>query len=263
MYISYYDESGDDGYPRYSSPIFVLSVLYFHHLDWQSLYDSVIDFRRQLKIDHRFPVKLEMHSRFFLLNKNPFKHLGYAERERLEIFGKFCTFIGSLNLRIINTAIIKTSIHNQQYEVLDMALKLSIQRIENDLNLAKNPNNKFLVITDEGRVGKMRRTTRRMQKINYIPSKFSSRSYRREIVSLIEDPLPKNSKESYFIQLADVVAQVVYYHSLLSKSVGTLPNRLAKFVTAQTLRGWLVELEPSLNKAAAPADSYGIKYHPT
>ncbi len=37
MYIAYYDESGDDGYPRYSSPLFVLSVTYLHYLNWKDV----------------------------------------------------------------------------------------------------------------------------------------------------------------------------------------------------------------------------------
>lgn len=31
MYIAYYDESGDDGFPAYSSPLFVLTALYPEH----------------------------------------------------------------------------------------------------------------------------------------------------------------------------------------------------------------------------------------
>ena len=209
MQIAYYDEAGDDGFPNYSSPVFVLTSLYLHHLNWKDTYERVLSFRNYIKAAYGMPIKLEMHARQFLLNKKPYTDFRFVDKARLEIFSKFCEFIGSLDLRIINVAIIKTLIRNTGYQILDTSLKFSVQRIENDLNPEINPNEKFMVITDEGRVGKMRKTTRRIQRINYIPSKFSSGSYRREIRTLIEDPLPKNSKESYFIQFADVFAFVV------------------------------------------------------
>lgn len=53
-----------------------------------------------------------------------------------------------------------------------------------------------MIISDEGRVSKMRDTARMLQRINYIPSQFNYASYQKEIKTLIEDPLPKNSKES-------------------------------------------------------------------
>ncbi len=263
MHFAYYDEAGDDGFPQYSSPIFVLTTLYLHHLNWKDTYEAILAFRRDLKDDFAFPVKLEMHSRYFLLNKRPYKRFDFDEHVRVEIFGRFCELVGALDLRIVNVAILKPLIKNPTYQVLDTSLKFSVQRLENDLDPEKNPNAKFLIITDTGRVGKMRKTTRRIQRINYIPSKFSSQPYRREIRAMVEDPLPKDSKESYFIQLADVVAQVVYYHSLLSKSIAALPNRLRTFVDAALLAKWLDAIKPSLNLQAAGDDAYGIRFHPT
>jgi len=71
MFVAYDDESGDDGCPQYSSPIFVLSALYLHHLDWQDIYGRIVTFRRRLKKDFDFPVKLEMHTKYFLPDKRP------------------------------------------------------------------------------------------------------------------------------------------------------------------------------------------------
>ena len=38
MYVSYFDESGDDGYPLYSSELFVLTSIYFDSDFWQENY---------------------------------------------------------------------------------------------------------------------------------------------------------------------------------------------------------------------------------
>jgi hypothetical protein len=71
----------------------------------------------------------------------------------------------------VTTAVIKPWIKQSNFDVLDKALSYSINRIEKDLSICQK--NRFLIITDEGRVAKMRTTTRRMQKVNYIPSFFS------------------------------------------------------------------------------------------
>jgi len=156
------------------------------------------------------PVKWEIHTTHLLLNKKPYIALPLPASKRVRIIDLCCELIASLNLKIVNTVIVKPRIQNSDYEVLDTALKYSVQRVENDLEPSLHPENNFMIITDRGRVEKMRRTTRRIQRYNPIPSIFSTGVYQQEIQSLIEDRLPKDSRESYFIQLADMVAYIVY-----------------------------------------------------
>lgn len=262
MRIAYCDESGDDGYPLYSSPFFVLSTLYIHYLAWKECIEKIGYFRKQLKEDYDFPVKMEMHTRHFLADKDPFRRMNFSNKDKLKIVGLFSQLIGSLNIRFINTVIVKPRILKPNYNVLDTSLKYTIQRIENDLNLPSNPNERFLIITDEGRVGKMRSTTRRIQRFNFIPSKYSNTSYRQEIRSMIEDPLPKNSQQSYFIQLCDLVSYIIYLYSIQLCSIGSFPNRIANYVTETELTQWLEYMKPVFNLKAAPDNEFGVLYHP-
>lgn len=167
MQIAYYDESGDDGYPTYSSDFFVLSTIYLHYLNWDPIFDTIINFRRELKSSFGLPVRAEMHTRHFLLNKNPFRKYNISVDIRVSIVDLFCDLIANLDFKIINVVIVKPRIQKMNYPVLDNALTYSIQRIENDLNPAHNPQEKFMIITDPGRVGKMRKTSRRIQRINF------------------------------------------------------------------------------------------------
>jgi len=262
MHIAYYDESGDDGYPHYSSPLFAISTVYLHYLNWQPTYEALRDFRRSLKVSHRIPVKWEFHTRNFILNKKPYRSLALADPDRLSVIDAFCDLIADLDVRIINVVIVKPLITHPGYKVLDTALKYSVQRIENDLDPAQNPQSRFLIVTDPGRVGKMRTTTRRIQRINYIPSKFGASSYRREIRSLIEDPLPKESKESYFIQLADLVATITSLYGANLHVPTHRHGRLPTGVTPAKVFDWLERMKPSLNLKASGGDPYGVKFHP-
>ena len=262
MHIVYYDESGDDGFPRYSSNFFILSAIYLHYLNWQSTFEEIKNFRRVLKDSFGIPVKEEIHTKQFLLNKNPYRAMGLSVQQRLKIVGLFCDLIANLEVKIINIAIVKPRIKNPKYNVLDTALTYSIQRIENDLNPTRNPQQRFMVISDFGRVGVMRQTTRRIQRINFIPSRFGERAYRREIKSLIEDPLPKDSKESYFIQLADLVSYIVNLYSIDTQGIGQYSNRLKPFLTPTIVQNWMERLQPSLNLQASSRDPYGVVYYP-
>jgi hypothetical protein len=262
MYISYYDEAGDDGYPKYSSPIFVLSACYLHYLNWKETYQSIRAFRGRLKADFGIPVKMELHTKPFILNKNPYRELGLSEEHRIEIIDHFCDLISALKLKFLNVVIVKKRIKLESYNVMDKALTYSIQRIENDLNPRQHPENKFMILTDPGRVGKMRSISRRLQSINYIPSKFGPEAYRQEIQSLIEDPLEKESRESYFIQLCDLVAFVVYSYALLDTKSGKLHGRTPAKINAKRVKNWMERLKPSLNLQASGDNEYGLVMHP-
>jgi len=68
--------------------------------------------------------------------------------------------------------------------------------------------------------------TRKIQRINIIPSKFIG-CYRKEIKLTIENPLPKKSQESYFIQMCDFVAFIIYLYGIKKFSNGNWSGRLS------------------------------------
>jgi len=262
MNIAYFDEAGDDGFPSYSSPIFVLSAVYMDYLDWEHCFEGIRQFRAQLKARWAMPMKWEIHTKNFLLNKNPFRSLNIPATDRIGILSELCDLIGALEVRIVNVGIVKPRIRNVDYKVLDTAFSYSIQRVENDLNPTANPTARFMIISDEGRIGPMQRTARRIRRFNPIPSKFGPGLYRREIRTLIEDPLAKDSKRSYFIQMADTTASVAYLYCLLTSGTASLSNRAAQLISHKTVLDWMERLKPSLNLAASQADPYGVVMYP-
>lgn len=251
MYLAYYDESGDDGYPSYSSSLFILTASYLHYLNWNETFETIQRFRQQLKADFGIPVKIEFHTKYFLLNKKPYRQLVIDDDSRILILDLFCDLIGQLDIRIVNVVINKTRITTAKYSVLDRALTYSVQRIENDFRKS-DPAKRFMIITDEGRAGKMRKTTRKIQKINFIPSKlFAGETYRQEINLLIEDPLPKSSKESHFIQISDLIAFIVFLYATQKWGDGKFHNRLPETIDNAKILDWMERLKGSLNTEAS------------
>ncbi|AEE98057.1 DUF3800 domain-containing protein [Mahella australiensis] len=269
MYLVYCDESGDDGYPYYSSELFVLTSIYMHDLSWKQNYDKMVNFRRKLKRDYGFPIKLEFHTKAFLTDKKPYRQFNWTENEKKQILYDLFNFIASLDIKIINTIINKKKIISPDYRVLETAVTYGTQRIENDLNqycdkcvydnICSECN--FLIITDEGRIGKMRKVTRKIQKINYIPSKYGN-PYHKEVKRIIEDLLPKNSKESYFLQVSDAIAYIVYLHVLINFNKGKLPNRVANKININDIANLLGIIRNRINFKAGPQNEFGLVIYP-
>lgn len=261
MYLLYYDESGDDGWPG-SAHLFVLSGLYLHEHKWRDVFAKLLNLRRQLKADFGLPVRVEMHAKPFLLNKSPYCDFQFDDQTRVRVVDRFCDVLANLpGVQIVNVVINKVNVRDQNYDVLDRALTYSVQRVENDLR-KNHPNDRFLIITDPGRIGAMRKTVRRIQRINPIPSMFSGASYRQEIALVVEDPLQKDSKESYFIQLCDLVAYIVSLHVRAVLGVAGYPRRLPALVNEAKVRGWMTAIRPALNRKAARGDEFGLVIYP-
>jgi hypothetical protein len=261
LFVTYLDESGDDGYPRYSSPLFVLTCAYLRDDQWRDTFDRLRAFRARLRANWGIPVKWELHAKYFILGKKPFTALGLSEAQRIQVVDEYCEEIAKSSLRVVNVVINKTKISTPRYEVLDRALNYLIQRVENDILRNRVPDN-FIVITDPGRVGKMTSTSRKMVRHNYIPSQYGSYAYKQLLKRMLEDPLPKDSKESYFIQVADLVAYIVYMHKLLELGAGVLGGRVPAQINGAKLREWMVSLSPCLNLSASRYDPFGVVCYP-
>lgn len=262
MYIAYFDETGDDGYPKYSSELFVLTSLYMHEEEWKNNYNMIKDFRKQMKTNYNFPVKLEFHTKNFLTDKNPYRIFNWDHDIKRRILCDYFDLISSLNIKIINVVINKLNIKFPDYDVLDKALTYNVQRIENDLTKT-HTSERFLIIIDEGREGKMRKTTRKIQRINFIPSKFTKGQYiRQEIKCLIEDPLPKQSSESYFIQLADLISYIIFLYSLKEFNKKEWANRIRSWLSIDDVICLLNKIKSRLNLEASPDNQFGIVHYP-
>ncbi len=262
MYITYFDETGDDGYPDYSSEIFVLSCFYMNQNHWKTNYEKIYKFRQFVKKEYGLPVKQEFHTTAFITDKNPY-HGKFLREVRREILFKYCELLSKFDIRIINVAIDKLKIKRPKYNVLKNALTYAVQRIENDLNYV-DKDEKFIIITDEGRVGKMRATTREIQRINYIPSMYSHVSYRKEIKKLIEDPLSKHSEESYFIQTVDMISFIIHLYVKANLCIPAIPwgKRIQEVLSPGDEMALLNIFRDKINLKASRSNEYGIVYYP-
>jgi hypothetical protein len=266
MIISYFDESGDDGYPHFSSPFFVMANIYMSDNVWQDNFEKIINARRLLKNAYGIPVKQELHMKEFIQDKGVF-HGKFLPNQRREIIFRYVKLIKTLDLRIINVVINKLKACQKKrinYEVLKNAFSYNIQRLENYIDKDVEDDN-FIIITDEGRLEPMTKIARETRRINFIPSRFNQGvSLQRRIKHLIEDPLAKKSKESYFIQIADFIAYIVYLYALRNIANPNIAwgKRVRQVLNYGDEIKLLEEIKNRLNTKASGRNIYGIVSYP-
>lgn len=259
-YIAYFDETGDDGVTTASSDYFVLTSLYMNGEKWQSNFDKIRICKENLKNMYGFHVAEEIHTKHLLSDKKPYGKYDWTSEQKQEIVKTITKCIAGLDAKIINVIIDKTRFKDENYHVLENALKYNIQRIENDSTGKWN----YIIITDKGRLAPMRKTARSIRAYNPIQSKFSSEYKNQPISNLIEDILEKDSKESYFIQVCDFVSYFVYLYYKTHEKKQTIPNRVGKVIDNEFITRVLATLKRGnvLNLKANSSNSYGLVVYP-
>ena len=113
-YLTYFDETGDDGITTASSDHFILTSIYMPAESWQDNFDKIRELRKDLKEQYGFHISEEMHTKHFLTDKNPYRKYNWTKEEKQEIIVAFIKMIGELNLKIINVIIDKTKIKKRR-----------------------------------------------------------------------------------------------------------------------------------------------------
>lgn len=259
-YIVYCDETGDDGLNTKSSNVFILTSLYMPASSWQKNFNIMKSCRKTLKNKYGFHISQEMHTKNFLSDKGEYRNYNWSNEQKKEILNYFSASITRMDLSIVNVIIDKNNIATNNYPILENALKYNIQRIENTLSDDCN----FLMITDQGRIGPMRKTARAIRAFNPIQSQIPGYGYRNiPIKHMIEDIMEKNSKESYFIQICDFVSYFVNLYYRIQYKHSGLPNRVGHLITEEDV----ISMMNFLNKKnrfnlKASTNEYGLVIYP-
>ena len=157
-------------------------------------------FRRKLKEDHGIFISKEMHAWKFAAGKGRIADHPIFKPERAEIFRKVMRFIVESKCFVV----VSSCNTNEQY---------AFERLMNRMNrTAASRGQTVLLFFDEGEEAEITRRIRRMRVHNPIPSRFGAwigtgkATKSLPLENFVEDPVFKDSKASYFIQLADFCA---------------------------------------------------------
>jgi len=250
MYLMYVDESGDVGLEGSPTRYFVLSGLVVHELHWHSVYEKLIEFRRNLKAKWGIRLRDEIHASPLLAHPGELARI--PKHERLAILRHYADLLASMPyVNIITVAVDKTS-KTAGTDIFELAWKALIQRFENTLGNdnfpgPKGQKNMGMLFPDRSDEKKLNALMKKMRIYNPIPYRGNGGYRDAPIQFVIEDANFRDSGHSYFIQSIDVVAYLLYQH--LTPST---------YVRKKSANNFFARLDPVLCKVAAPRDPLGI-----
>jgi hypothetical protein len=225
FFIIYIDES-------YDTTRYVYSALIVPAFEWNTVFSEVLSWRQSLWADHKIPTDYELHATKLVGGQG--EPLARRDKDyRAQIFSSAFSMIErNERLKIINGITGNKKNHPLLFEWL-----------MNRVNRYLEKNNAYgVIVCDEGNENRLISLVRKMRKFNLIWSQHNPGEMLDAPLSrIIEDPLFKTSKSSYFVQLADLVA------------FGLLRNE-SEFPTHKVIKSSFDQLDRALVKEAFSRD---------
>ena len=250
----YVDESGDVGLNNSPTSYFVLSAIVVHELRWKETLINLVEFRRMLRDTKGLKLREEIHCTELINRPGELKRI--KRNDRLDIIKKCIDWLNAQQeLNIFSIVVNK---QNRKDDVFEMAWNALTMRFENTIrhnNFSgpRNPDDRGIILSDNTEGEKLRKLIRKMRHFNFIPNPkdfFSEGARNMKLEYVIEDPVFRDSKNSFLHQMNDVLAYCVrqrYEPNAYMKKKGghnfykRLENVVVKKVTSKNEYG-IVEL---------------------
>lgn len=203
--MAYVDESGDTGFgSARSSATFTLGCVLVRAHEWGDVFEDLLAFRKRLRDKFFVPVRAEIKASHLIRGAGPLKSLQLSPTERGLIYRAHFRHMAR-DGRIWAFAVVG---HKEGEasgpQLLESVWQRVLQRLERTSRAWSN--SRVMIVHDEGENPHVRRIARRARRRLSAGSQFGTGSMDVPFTQLIDDPFPKASHESFFLQLADLVA---------------------------------------------------------
>lgn len=240
MELAYIDESGNSGYN--GSHTYTLGCVVVPAAHWPNAFDAFIGFRRLLKQRFGLPIRAEVKANFLVRQGGSFATLKLGDQIRQDIYRMYMRLPVKLHMEVMAVVIDKSQIKNQARDPRDIAWEFLFQRLERRSTMSGTP---IMLVHDEGEELLVRKLARKARRISRPGSAFGIGQLNRPFSLLVDDPVPRDSRQSYFIQLADLAAYAAF-RTIIPPSAkpgrvcpATMWNELggARIAAANSLKG--------------------------
>jgi hypothetical protein len=210
MYLAYVDESGDDGTKRGSSTSYALGCVMIDGADWARTFDQMIAFRRFVRDRFGIPVRAELKANHLLRNGGVLRSRSLSEMARFKLYRSLMRIQPKLEMTTFAVVIDKRAAVKKfatARPTSDVAWEYLLQRLE---RRAHKERTEILVVHDEGDALTIRKRGRKARRAGTAGSSTGIGVLNVPFTRLLDDPVARNSQQSYFIQLADLNAYAAF-----------------------------------------------------
>lgn len=207
--LAYVDESGNTGDPALSgsTAYYSLGCLLVEASQWSATFDAHLTMRRALKTHFAVPVRAELKANWLINGKGSLSGITLATSQRKLIYRYHLESAARANTRAFAVLLDKAKHGGIWGEPCrEMAWEALLQRLVTTANAHKQ---QVLVIHDEGEDDAIRKQLRKSRRF-LTAGLPGGGSKRLDGTVLIEDPVARKSHESYFIQMADLIAYAAW-----------------------------------------------------
>lgn len=191
MWIAYLDESKDN------NKFFIYTALVVREDRWAKAFSAIRTFRKHLRQQYGIYLAQELHAWKFAAGKGQISSRVLSKVERAAIFRECLEFLATSKLFGVMSSVNTNELY-------------AFERLMNRINrTAQAKAHNVMLFCDAGQEVTFTRRIRRMRVHNPIPSRFGGWPAPTSNIVLsqfIEDPVFKDSAQSYFIQMADFCA---------------------------------------------------------
>jgi Protein of unknown function (DUF3800) len=214
VYLAYVDESGNVGNVGLGGTFtFTLACVLMDSNSWLDTFDRMISFRRFIRARFGVPVRAELKANYLLRNEGPFfKDHPLPAGMRHTIYRQSMRLHSKIGLQTFAVLIDKAKLEERRpgLSPRDVAWEYLLQRLERASNGPPLGPTDILLVHDAGEAEIARRLARKARRHGTAGSRFGTRSINVPFDRLIDDPIPRDSRQSYFVQLADLDAYAAF-----------------------------------------------------
>lgn len=222
MYFAYVDESGDPGIYNAAqlkqsggTRHYCLCGVLIPSESWTDYLAGAVEVRRELRRRFGFPVRRELHASELIhprSNRTILSLGGRSRRVDLYRFAlrSFTEVMPRAQLISVNVDKLRfESLSAQQTDFEELAWRALLVRFQKVL--VEEGETQGLIFADETNEVKVRSQLRRMRRQSITPALFQDEVQETRL-QILEDPVMRNSTQSYFVQFADLAAHALYRH---------------------------------------------------
>ena len=248
MQIMYVDESGDAGREPTSSPVFVLAGLIAPAAKWAELNEAVIEMRKSLASDQRYPMRQELRGSDIMKDQKA------SPTRRIDLLLAASSKIAALpHVKLMATVVkkkkmpVSTDVFRAGWAHHLTRFEDYLSRLDKGRRHAHTPGMILCDDTHGKNLNKLVASLRRERKVKVRGMFGGERTENKPLTHLIENPQRLDSRDSFLVQAADICAYALYQRY----------NPHAVILKAEKKDAMLKTLEPIMAKTPG-VDEFGV-----